>query len=206
MEVYEREMLSQIDDEREERGILSAADRNYLRNPEEYSRQAANARQRRIVERVRNGLLDFQYLADPEFPEEYLEQAFASTQDGPVRGPVVSITAAEDAEKIAKSDPEVKNGATEAITTFHRIYPPATFNNMVEEAVQTAVARYYSGIEVVDASYNPDIRERDSVHDRAKKKLDNDDPLTPRETKLLLEYGEVDPDRVVEHVREDGED
>lgn len=45
-----------------ERGVLSVADRNYLRNPEEYSRQASHQREREIRKRTQNALLDFMLL------------------------------------------------------------------------------------------------------------------------------------------------
>lgn len=46
------------------RGILTEADRNFLRNREGYSRQAAHARQNAVVERTRNAILDFSLLFD----------------------------------------------------------------------------------------------------------------------------------------------
>lgn len=196
-------MLSENDDDRDRpRGILSGADREFLRNPDEYSRQATNEREHRIVERIRNALLDFRYLADPEFPDKLLSQAFSEPLESGGRHTLLATVV----DEIEASDPDIEDGAVEAITAFHRVYTPATFNDMVEDAVQAAVARYYSGREVVDASYSPDIRDRERVHERAQEKLESDTPLTANETKLLLEYGEVNPDRVVDHVREDGED
>lgn len=45
------------DDDRE-RGILTPADRDYLRNPDEYSRQASHQREQAIRKRTRDALLD----------------------------------------------------------------------------------------------------------------------------------------------------
>lgn len=194
-------MLSEIDTPHEKRGILSAADRRFLQNPDDYSRQAANEREDRIVERIRNAMLDFRYLADPEFPEEYLAEAFRQSEGPSIRQPL-----SVQESGVALSDPRIEDSAVEAITLFHRIYSPSTFNDMIEEAVVTAVDRYYSDIQVVDASYNPDIRDREVVHDRAVEKVEEGLPLTPDETKLLLEYGEVDAKDIAEHVRETGDD
>ena len=47
-----------------DRGILTEADRKYIKNPEEYSRQAAHQREETIRGRIREGVLDFQMLAD----------------------------------------------------------------------------------------------------------------------------------------------
>lgn len=44
------------------RGVLSEADRSYLRNSEGYSRQAAHARENAILERTQNAILDFTLL------------------------------------------------------------------------------------------------------------------------------------------------
>lgn len=58
------------------RGVLSQADRNYIKNPDEYSRQASHAREEKIQERVYNSILDFIILSeelDSADREEYLE-------------------------------------------------------------------------------------------------------------------------------------
>lgn len=52
------------DDRDRPRGILSSADRQYLRNPDEYSRQAAHERKKAIRERVWNTVLDFGLLSE----------------------------------------------------------------------------------------------------------------------------------------------
>lgn len=58
------------DDERG-RGMLSEADRNYLRAAEgEYSRQASHERERAIRERVADSLLDFSVFFEHATPEE----------------------------------------------------------------------------------------------------------------------------------------
>lgn len=63
------------------RGILTEADRQYLRNREEYSRQAAHARQGAIVERTRNGILDFSLLFDNLADEDWGDITGASPRN-----------------------------------------------------------------------------------------------------------------------------
>jgi len=46
------------------RGILSPSDREYLRNPDDFSRQASHEREARIRERIENAILDFSLLYD----------------------------------------------------------------------------------------------------------------------------------------------
>jgi hypothetical protein len=52
------------DEEDRKRGILSKADRGYLKNPEEYTRQASHERQTKIRERIEDGMLDMAILYD----------------------------------------------------------------------------------------------------------------------------------------------
>lgn len=186
---------------RETRGILSEADRTYLQNRGEYSRQAANERQKRITERIRAAVLDFQYLAAPEFPDELLENAFSAAGDADEYESVWAEGVQRGAAGATLSDPAVDAGVVEALAFFHRVYPPERFNQLVEDGVTTAVDRYYPDVEVVDASYNPDIRDRQGAHDVAKSKLEDGRPLTAEQSKLLIQWGEVDPDRVVENIR-----
>jgi hypothetical protein len=57
------------------RGILSEADRRYLRNPEEYSKQAGYERRQAIIERVHEALHDFPLLVS-ELDKESRFEAF----------------------------------------------------------------------------------------------------------------------------------
>lgn len=51
-------------DEKRGRGIFSPADRQFIANPEEYSRQATHERERAIRDRLYNAIFDFALLAD----------------------------------------------------------------------------------------------------------------------------------------------
>jgi hypothetical protein len=52
------------DQDERPRGVLSPADRAYLRNPDEFSRQASHARAQKIQERLYNAILDFGILSE----------------------------------------------------------------------------------------------------------------------------------------------
>jgi len=52
------------DNDNRGRGILSAADRRFLRSPGGYSRQATHEREKEIRKRVWNAILDFELLAN----------------------------------------------------------------------------------------------------------------------------------------------
>lgn len=53
-----------------DRGVLSPADRRFLRSPEEYTRQATHERENAILERVWNGFLDGATLLDHTTPDQ----------------------------------------------------------------------------------------------------------------------------------------
>lgn len=59
------------------RGILSPADRQYLRNPEEYSRQASHEREKAIRGRVDNAIRDFTVLFE-HLDHDQREKIFGS--------------------------------------------------------------------------------------------------------------------------------
>lgn len=56
--------MTNADDSDRPRGVLSPADRDYLKNPDEYSRQASHAREEKIGERAYNAILDFIILSE----------------------------------------------------------------------------------------------------------------------------------------------
>jgi len=70
------------------RGILTPADREFLRNPEDYSRQAAYNRNEAIKERVENSMLDFMLLAR-ELDAGVYEDLFSAKREA-VDGGVMS--------------------------------------------------------------------------------------------------------------------
>lgn len=56
-----------------DRGILTESDRRYIKNPGEFSRQAAHQRQEAIRDRLREAVRDFQLLADDVDQQVYDE-------------------------------------------------------------------------------------------------------------------------------------
>lgn len=60
-----------MDNDERPRGILTKADREYLRNPDEYTRQARHERRKNIEKRIANSMGDFELLAG-ELDDEIL--------------------------------------------------------------------------------------------------------------------------------------
>jgi hypothetical protein len=199
-----------IDDPGRERGVLAPADREYLNDPEGYqnqkSRQAAYKRREEIPKRIRNSLLDMSILAHPQFPDDLLEAAFSVPEDrvDEQEGPWARAVQRGDLEG-PLSDSGIEDSVVEAITLFHRMYPPSVFNDIVEEGVKQAVDHYYPDHEVLDASYEPDIRRKGAAHEWAKRSLEEGGRLTDEEIRILLKRGEIDPEEIAAHVREQPE-
>ena len=85
------------DDERG-RGILTEADRAFLRSPDEYSRQSTHARQNAIIERMRNAILDFSILFE-ELDRDDFETIFSRPRS----------------EKMPFDDPAIEAGLRDAL-------------------------------------------------------------------------------------------
>jgi len=62
-----------MSDEELERGILTKADRQYLRDPNEYSRQASYARKEKIRERVQRAISTDMKLCANHLPKDITE-------------------------------------------------------------------------------------------------------------------------------------
>lgn len=189
-----------------DRGIFSESDRLYLVDRENYAtRQTRYNRKQEIPRRIRNAFLDLAILADPEFPEDLLDEAFRDPSGETVDvGEMVG--AWEDREPAMREQPAadeaMQQGFVEAIALMNKLYTQTGATALVEEGTTTAVRRYYPELEVVDASYDPDIRPRGQAHDVAKHRLKEDLTLTDEQVRLLLEKGEIDPERVAKHVRD----
>ena len=187
------------DDDGRDRGILSPADRNYLRNPDEYSRQASHEREKKIKERIRNALLDISLLASPEVDGQFLAEALRW------EGPDLVMEHNEAWKKgpfgVIEVDDEMMRTLVDAIVLAGRNLTISKYTALVEEATETLVRRYHPGSVLVDARYEPDIENPDQAYGRAKGKLSMEQDLTDAEIRLLLEQGEVDAETVAEHVR-----
>lgn len=170
----------------QERGILTGADREYLQNPEEYSRQASYNRQQKITERVQFALNDFPLLAtrlDDGVLEDVLAAELTTEEldDG-----TTEHTSEIPTERIKL--PYVLAFALRASTVDDSI-PPAP-DVGIEESVRPFVRTIERGVEIwlgdrydltgdVDVSISAEDLQRNDefVEDLA----DRTDPLVGRE-------------------------
>lgn len=193
-----------VSDERE-RGILSSADREYAIDPEKWSenksRPAVNQRKKAITNRVRDSILDFEYLADEKFPQEILDSAFERPDNfDPKKDGPLNLRQAGAIDSEAK-DPNIEEGFIAAVSLIYRTFSPSVANKIIERGVIRATNDFYPNHEVVDASYEPVLRPTENAYERAKDSLEEGLNLTSEQIRLLLEHGEVDPEEVAEHVQ-----
>lgn len=187
-----------------ERGILSSADREYARDPEKWSesksRPAASQRKNAIANRIQNAIIDFNYLADEDFPQEILDSAFQIPddfeleEDGPFsHGKVGGIS--------LNGRGPIIQGFTAAVSLIYRSFPTTVANRIIEQGVIQATNDFYPDYNLIDASYDPVLVSKEDAHERARDALEQGSKLTGEQVRLLLEQGEVDPTEVAEHVQ-----
>lgn len=189
------------------RGMLSKSDREYALKYEEWvedkSRPAANQREKAIVDRLYNSMFDFQHLADEKFPEELLESVFFKSleQTDSENGKGKSKEREGLASFIKDKDPKIEESCIAAVSLIYRIYKRGDANVIIEKGVTRAVQDFYRDKVVVDASYNPELESPEAAYHTALEKLELGEPMSSDQIKLLLERGEVDPEKIAEHVR-----
>ncbi|TQQ81824.1 hypothetical protein [Halonotius roseus] len=188
------------------RGILTQSDREFALNTEEWakekSRAAVNQREKAIVNRVQDGLIDFHHLASKEFPKELLNSAFQNPNVDP------SKDSEQDTYENMENnqdlyDYSVETGCIAAVSLIYRMFPLEYSNKIVAEGLEKAVRDYYPNATVVDSSYEPKVETPDKTHEIALDCLEEGYTLTDEQVKVLLKRGEVDPDEVAEHVQKD---
>jgi len=210
----EKDDPSTESDEPRERGVLTQGDRKYLRGEKSLEGSAEYNVQRRIRRRIRDSLLDFAFLADPELLEtEQLLRAIRGetvetddlirSSEDPAnddRGAQVGPHAIVSQEPVI--DPEIKQALLNVLVfSFRAIRGPSQYTVSVENAASEAFDRYMPEATITENDYRLEYEQPDEALRVARIKLDENRPLTDAEVRLLLERGDVGPDRVAEQVR-----
>jgi len=185
------------DDIDRDRGILTTADREFLKaEPGEFTRQAAHARRREIRKRTENAIKDFTVLFD-ELPDEEYTEIFGDLSSGELRPGV------RDALSFfyhATAEPNFRNSISDNKPP-HRLQGSGEFDQILGEAYRFALMKHNFLIE----SWDPPTAEGElidgigDVVDRA----EEGGELSPGEVYMLLLSGVVDSDTVQSTVREE---
>lgn len=193
-----------------DRGILSEADRRYALNTEEWSkgksRPATNQRKSAITDRVRNSILDLRHLANKEFPEELLKSIFYVSEQKIIeeKGGLSLKQMGSVGDKYI--DPDIEEGFIAGIALMYRVFGVPSANSIIEQGLEQAMNDFYPKTEVVDSTYDPDLQSPEKAHELAKNYLEDGLMLSDEQVRLLIERGEVDSEKVIEHVQRDNKE
>ncbi|WP_251342813.1 hypothetical protein [Haloplanus halophilus] len=187
-----------------DRGILTQGDREYLAGESSIdpkSQSERNARSR-IRNRVRNGLLDFRYLSDPEYFEDRdldLLREYVDEDGEAVTQSVYQLDAGVSHEPML--DPEVEQALAELVAFAFRV-SPSTIETIVEQGVKRGVQRLFPEAEVGDVQVP--IEDPEGITDRIKGLIKDDTPLTETEIRVALEQDVRPAEEIAAHVRKHG--
>lgn len=188
-----------------DRGILSESDRRYTLDYDSWSkgksRVAGNQRETSIINRVGNSMLDFRILSNKEFPRELLDQVFRSSEDNFNVDQSDPLSLQQMDSIFEYHNPGIEEGCICAVELIYRMYTPDVANKIIEMGVRRAIRDFYPEYEVSDASYEPELYSPDQTHQRAKQFLEEGVTLSDEQIRLLLERGEVSPEKIAEHVQ-----
>lgn len=186
------------DDERK-RGILSPADRRYLRSPDEYSRQATFERQNAIRQRVKDSLLDLTVLLESlpnhEFRKITGGQFGALSED--------QVAELLDSEGETEMVEALQNGI--ALLYLAAAERPENHYDIVEEGVRRGETRRGPDKRTVEVTLDVDASRMDYVATQAQEKIERGIDLTDADVRALLETGRVPADEVAEYLQQPDE-
>lgn len=166
-----------------ERGILTKADREYLRNPDEYSRQASYNREEKINERIERAFNDFPLLArelddsvleDLLAPERFSQELDDGTTEVGSRIPSENITLPFAVAFLIRASCTGDNLAgSPEFGPEHALRP---FTRNVERGIEIWLNEHHNLTGSVDVSVSVDELQRaDTLADEL---ADRDEPLT----------------------------
>jgi len=180
------------------RGTLSPADRGYLHNPDDYSRQASHEREGRIEERVRNAVLDFTLLFR-HMNDEQLAEIFAELNDDTElrRGVKHALAFLFDGTATPEAGSNFSFSEKDA---SEKLMSAGWFDKLLEEAYVLALIQYEF---IVDEFEPPTVTgEHIEGIDKAQRMAEAGEEFSPRYIQMLLHTDVINSEPVQEAVRE----
>jgi hypothetical protein len=189
-----------------DRSILTPKQREYLHGDLEKSGADDRTFRKRMRERIRAGLTDFKYLADPSRLEDRDLQLIRELKDdsGVVTQPLHRADGRVTQEPVM--DPDIEDARVEVVAFVFRVKPGRQY---VERVVKAAVDREIERSE----QYQPDtevgdvrvpIEDPDLVAERIEWCFEEGHPLTDAQVRIALEHELRPADEIGAHVREQG--
>lgn len=180
-------------DPERERGILSPADRAYLRDRESYSRQASREREIAIKQRLTDGVLDLAFLF------EYLPADIHADVFGRA-GMTFGEFSTEDFDEL---DAPVAAGIG-FLYSIVREREMSARVDFLEDAIRRAEERAAPADYIVDVDVSIDPQPRGTLAKQGAKKIDAGERVTDAEIRAMLQEKTVNPEDVAAYLQ--GED
>lgn len=185
--------MSLSDDRR--RGVLSPADRQYLNNPDDYSRQAANERKKAITQRVRDGVLDLAALLD--------ELSTARRRE--ILGGQAGRVDPEHIGDVLATDDDMTEAITDAVAFLYIAAADRQeqdHRGTIKEAVRRAEQRRGPPARSVEVELNIETTDLNWTATQAQQRMADGGELSDSHVRALLETGRVSPEKLAEYVQD----
>lgn len=159
--------------------LLTKGFREHLENEDAASTGNSKARttRTRIRDRIKAGIQDFEYLADP---------------DGVNQADIELILDDESSRE------DLVEGLPEMVAFIYRVQPER-LEELIEVGVQRGINRFTP--EYVLDQVTVSRQKTGVILDRARRRMEEDKPLTDRQVRELLLHGDIDPAEVQKHVQ-----
>ncbi|ELY99459.1 hypothetical protein [Natrialba asiatica] len=173
-----------------DRGILTPADRDFLRGEKEYSSEQSERDARyRIRQRLMDSILDFNILVN-NMDEKDREQIFESNFSKSEKPPNDEITE-DDLQELVKKTMFI-NGISSAIGFFYLGVTDtgSPFDEVLESGIEIGEEQRGYVVEDVNVSY--DVSRKKTDIKKLVQKLETGDPLEPDELRAIVRSGDSD--------------
>lgn len=187
--------MSQDDTDERERGILSPADRRFLRDPEEYSRQGQYERKSAIKQRVYDSILDLSLLFELLPPSQRHEIFGRSTGMGDMN----FFGMFDDPQRLEHA---LRDGISFLYMSAENTGAGAG-ERLVREGVEHGEEKHGSHHAVVDIDI--ERQKQPVLAGRGREKMENGEALENGEIRALLESEQIPDEKVGQYLREDTE-
>lgn len=159
--------------------LLTTSHREFLDSDDNQTGPTGRGKRSRIRQRIRIGLQDFAYLADPDrFEGRDIDQLWSD------------------------DDPPLRNTLAEIIAFMYRVDPDG-LEAIVADGIGRGINRVGpAGYEVGEVDIP--IEKSGEVLDRARQRMADGEPLSPEQLETLLVQGDVPAEEIREHVQAHG--
>lgn len=159
--------------------LLTNTQRDFLDGAVEYSPTDSKGRtlRSRLRARVKAGIQDVSYLADPNrLADRDVDQLVATESDRHL----------------------LREGGVEMVAFVYRIEPDAV-ESVISQGLQRGVRRCAPEYAVDDVSIN--INKRGQILDEARRRISENEPVSDIQIRAVLERGDMDPAELKEYVQ-----